>query len=104
MSGPLRLVVKFVKPIDLKPMKVSTKIFVILLAGVVSTPAHAYLDPSTGSMIITAIVGLFASLALAIRTYWYKLKSLFRGKDSPEESQTEAEPEVPSDPASRNDG
>ncbi len=40
--------------------------------------ASAYLDPSTGSMLISAIVGLFASLVLALRTYWYRIKSFFR--------------------------
>ena len=44
----------------------------------VSPPALAYLDPSTGSMVISAIVGLFASIALGIKTYWYRLKRLFR--------------------------
>lgn len=50
------------------------------------TPAaHAYLDPSTGSMIISAIVGLFASIALALKTYWYKIRSFFRrGGDASE--------------------
>ncbi len=43
---------------------------------------HAYLDPSTGTMIISAIVGIFASLALAVKTYWYKLKKFFSGWDS----------------------
>lgn len=41
-------------------------------------PASAYLDPSTGSMILSAIVGLIATVALAVKTYWYKLKSWFR--------------------------
>lgn len=41
--------------------------------------AQAYLDPSTGTMIISAIVGIFASLALAIKTYWYKLRKLISG-------------------------
>ena len=40
--------------------------------------AQAYLDPSTGSLILSAIVGLLATIGLAIKTYWYKLKSLFR--------------------------
>jgi hypothetical protein len=59
---------------------------VFLVIGVFSPPAHAYLDPSTGSMIVTAIVGLIASIGLAIRTYWYRLKSFFKGgkKDSTE--------------------
>ena len=51
--------------------------FAILLS-LFSSSAFAYLDPSTGSMVVTAIVGLFASAALAVKTYWYKLKSLFR--------------------------
>ena len=44
-------------------------------------PAFAYLDPSTGSMIISAIVGLFASAVLALKTFWYRLKGLFRRRD-----------------------
>ena len=44
----------------------------------VSPPASAYLDPSTGSMVVSAIVGIFASIALALKTYWYKIKNLFR--------------------------
>ena len=52
----------------------------MVLAALLLTPvsAWAYLDPSTGSMVISAVVGLFASLVLAVRTYWYKLKGLFR--------------------------
>jgi len=52
-----------------------------------SGDAQAYLDPSTGSMIISAIVGIFASIALAVKTYWYKLKSLFR--ESARQSQSD---------------
>jgi O-antigen/teichoic acid export membrane protein len=51
----------------------------------VSPGLYAYLDPSTGSMVISAIVGIFASIALALKTYWYKIKGLFKGsqkKDS----------------------
>jgi hypothetical protein len=43
-----------------------------------SPAALAYLDPSTSGMIISAIVGLFASVALALKTYWYKIKAFFR--------------------------
>ncbi len=31
-------------------------------------------------MIVSAIIGIFASIALAVKTYWYKLKNLFRRK------------------------
>jgi hypothetical protein len=42
--------------------------------------ASAYLDPGTGSMILSAIVGLFATAALAFKTYWYKIKRMLTGK------------------------
>jgi hypothetical protein len=51
--------------------------------------AWAYLDPTTGSMLISAIVGLFASLVLAVKTYWYRIKGFFKRK--PDENQTEDE-------------
>jgi hypothetical protein len=62
-----------------------------------SPSAFAYLDPSTGSMILSAIVGLLATLGLAIKTYWYKLKSIFRGqtKESVAANQSHAEGETP---------
>jgi hypothetical protein len=50
----------------------------LISLALLSPEAWAYLDPSTGSMILSAIVGMFATAALAIRTYWYKLKRLFR--------------------------
>lgn len=53
-------------------------IFIALLLMPLS--ALAYLDPTTGSMLISAIVGLFASLALAIKTYWYRIKAFFKRK------------------------
>jgi hypothetical protein len=43
-----------------------------------SQAAEAYLDPSTGSLILSAIIGLIATIGLAVKTWWYKLKSLFR--------------------------
>ncbi len=65
-----------------------TVVLVTLLLNPVS--ALAYLDPTTGSMLISAIVGLFASLVLAIKTYWYRIKSFFKRK--PAEISTDDEP------------
>ncbi|MCW8926672.1 MAG: hypothetical protein OQJ84_10460 [Xanthomonadales bacterium] len=50
--------------------------------------AYAYLDPTTGSMLISAIVGLFASLVLAIKTYWYRIKSFFKPKPQAAQNDT----------------
>ena len=53
----------------------------------ISPPAFAYLDPSTGSMVVSAIVGIFASIALAVKTYWYKIKGFFK-RDNKQDSTT----------------
>jgi hypothetical protein len=54
------------------------KATVLVSLLLVAPGAWAYLDPSTGSMILSAVIGMFATAALAIKTYWYKLKGLFR--------------------------
>jgi hypothetical protein len=59
----------------------STIVAVCLLA--VATPAQAYLDPSTGSMILSAVIGLVATLGLALKTYWYRVRAFFRRADRP---------------------
>ena len=63
--------------------------FPILLTAALllaSPSAFAYLDPSTGSMVVSAIVGIFASIALAVKTYWYKIKGWFRRGDDKQDT------------------
>lgn len=38
-------------------------------------PAHAYIDPGTGSIILQSIIGGIAAGALVIKLYWAKLKA-----------------------------
>ena len=40
--------------------------------------AYAYLDPGTGSIIITAIIAFFAVISTKISIYWQKIKNLFK--------------------------
>lgn len=54
--------------------------FIFITFIIMPLPAFSYLDPTTGSMVISAIVGLFASLVLAIKTYWYRIKAFFKPK------------------------
>lgn len=49
--------------------------------------AHAYLDPATGSMIVSALVAVFATIVMAVKTYWHKLVGLFRGSGSGPEAE-----------------
>ncbi|MCU0608655.1 MAG: hypothetical protein MUF22_02660 [Chitinispirillaceae bacterium] len=50
------------------------------LAAFAGGIAFCYLDPSTGSMIISAIVGVIAAVALAFKTVWYTITKPFRKK------------------------
>ncbi len=65
-----------------RPHPVRQRLLFTLLITLLLVPvsALAYLDPTTGSMLISAIVGLFASLVLAIKTYWYRIKGFFKRK------------------------
>ena len=61
---------------------------VCLLA--VATPAHAYMDPGSMSVVITAILGGLAAVGYTARLYWARLKDrvarLFgRARPSPPE-------------------
>lgn len=53
---------------------------IVLLVLLQSNPVMAYLDPGSGSGLLTVIIGAFVALGLTIKSYWYKLKSLFTGK------------------------
>ena len=41
--------------------------------------AHAYVDPSSGSVIVTTIVGLIAAVAYTLRKFFYNLKGKLFG-------------------------
>lgn len=65
---------------------------IALLLALVATPAHAYIDPGSGSAIMSAIVGFFVAIGLALKTYWYKLKGLFiRNEKAPLSPETQAQ-------------
>ncbi len=67
-------------------------LFVAVILALLSWPAHAYIDPGSGSAIMGAIVGFIVAISLALKTYWYKLKALFTGADKtqpPSENQTQ---------------
>lgn len=53
------------------------KLAILALALGFSSPAFAYLDPGSGSAIVSAIIGAFVAAGLVVKTYWYKLKSVF---------------------------
>ena len=46
----------------------------------ISNTAYAYIDPGSGSVIISAIIGFFVTAGVFIKSYYYKIKSYFNKK------------------------
>ena len=49
--------------------------------------AFAYVDPGSGSVIVTTILGLIAAIGYTFRKYFYKLKRMITGKKPEQEEQ-----------------
>ena len=67
----------------------------LVLAALLSlaSPAQAYLDPGTGSMIISAVIGVVAALGLGLKMFWYRVVGFFRGaKNAPRPGEAESAP------------
>ncbi len=45
-----------------------------------AAPAHAYLDPASGSMFLQMILGGLAGIAVVVKLYWHKILGFFGGK------------------------
>jgi len=54
----------------------------LLLAALLSiaSPAQAYLDPGTGSMLLSAVIGVVAAVGLGLKMFWYQVVGLVRGR------------------------
>lgn len=50
--------------------RVLPMVFVLLL----STPAYAYIDPGTGSILLQALMGIAAVVFITVKTYWARIK------------------------------
>jgi O-antigen/teichoic acid export membrane protein len=55
-----------------------SKIIIFLSFFFLTTNAHAYLDPGTGSIILQAIVGAFAAFFTSIYIFWNKVKNFYK--------------------------
>ena len=43
-----------------------------------ATPAYAYLDPATGSVLLQGLLAGIAGLMVVLRLYWGQVKAFFR--------------------------
>ena len=62
--------------------------FVACMALALPSPANAYLDPASGSIVLQAILGGVAGIALLVKLYWHRLLLLL-GVRKPEHDSSE---------------
>ncbi len=65
------------------PLFAVVAVFALILAY--PADAYAYVDPGSGSVIVTTILGLFAAVGYTIRKYYYKIRRFFRKSDKSED-------------------
>ena len=59
-------------------MKIEIKLFLAFtLLAFTAQPAFAYIDPGSGSAIMSVIIGFFVAIGVLIKTFWYKIKNFF---------------------------
>ena len=58
---------------------VSNLKFLFLIFALISytSPAYAYLDPGTGSMLLTGLIAGLAAIISFLSIYWQKVKAFF---------------------------
>ena len=39
-------------------------------------PAFAYIDPGSGSALMSVIIGSIVAIGMVVKTFWYKLQSI----------------------------
>ena len=57
-------------------MKIRTLLLVVVGVGF-ATPAYAYLDPGTGSILLQGILGSIAAASVAVGAFWTRIKLFF---------------------------
>ena len=58
-------------------VKVFVSAFGFLAALGLGQPAHAYLDPGTGSILIQVLLGGAAGAAAILKLYWHNIRDYF---------------------------
>jgi hypothetical protein len=79
-----------------KKLNCASKIILIVQGCFISTlffpgTAFAYVDPGSGSVIITTVLGLIAAVGYTFRKYFYKIKKMLTRKKLEEDKQKDGE-------------
>jgi hypothetical protein len=69
---------------------VGTALQLFLVSSILAPSfAYAYVDPGSGSVIVTTILGLIAAVTYTFRKFFYNLKSKIFGKRSQTEQRSD---------------
>ena len=66
--------------------------FIFIGALSLATPAHAYLDPGTGSMVLQLLLGGLAGALMVVKLYWEKIKGFLGITPKPDDYAETEEP------------
>lgn len=64
-------------------------VFAALLLTIFAPPAHAYLDPGTGSYIFQLLLAGIVGLAFVVKLFWGRIKGFFAKLFSKNQAQAE---------------
>jgi len=70
---------------------VSLSFFALMFALITAPPAHAYLDPGSGSFIIQILLAGLMGAALMTKIYWARIKSFFGIQSAEEEDEDDTD-------------
>ena len=62
--------------------------FLIICSLFLPSTAHAYVDPGSGSVIVTTVLGFIAAIGYTFRKFLYNLKAKLFGKKKPEDDRS----------------
>ncbi len=59
-----------------------------VVAGLLASPAYAYLDPGTGSILVQAVLAALAVASAGVVAFWARIRQLFAKKppDRPDDA------------------
>jgi hypothetical protein len=71
-------------------------ILAIVLFAALTTPAYAYIDPGSGSMILQGVLAAIVAIAVTIKLWWHRLlvllgirKRTLKGPGAPADKRNE---------------
>jgi len=62
---------------------------VVLALSLWARPAHAYIDPGTGSFVVQGIIAAVVGGAFAIKVFWHRIISAITGKSATDDDDDE---------------